>query len=335
MKQVRGMGEIQRVLKARNWMKTNENFLGTWHAHVGYKMDLFDAFKKAIHPEAAAVEQQVSSELLQRWVDVGLQVGHLKRARNGKVKAKKDMIKYASKNSRESVGILLEEMLELHIPTLLEYPALLKSDERLTYLGDKFAEVVAETSTLLEKAAVSPILSWVKKEKPASIIDLGSGYCGYLRAVYDKYPNTELIGVELSEEVVKNAREKHGDKIDIRQGDIENFLEEYDGRADMIMAHNLLYYFPPEEREDLFKRISRTLSSKGSVTVICPLVNAKYGASFTAAFNAFMTAHENLYPLPSPEDMERFAEAGGMKVETFKPLIREGGWYLINMKKQS
>ncbi|SDN39367.1 class I SAM-dependent methyltransferase [Alkalicoccus daliensis] len=327
------MSELQRVLQARNWMKTNENFLQTWHAHVGYKMDLFDSFKKSAEVKSVAETRQLSPDLLQRWVDVGVVVGHLKETKKNQYKSKRRLVKYASKNSSESVGILLSEMMELHIPTLLEYPEILVSDERITYMSDKFAQIVAETSTLLEKAAVNPILKWVKKEKPSSIIDLGSGLGGYLKSINNKFPRIELTGVELSEEVVKNAKEKHGDQINIIQGDIVEFLNKFEGKTDMLMAHNLLYYFKPEDRVGLFKKFNNALSSKGSVTIISPLVKAKYGAAFTTAFNTFMTAHANLYPLPSPEELEKDADAAGFSVKEMKPLIREGGWYLVTLKK--
>ncbi|WP_147804860.1 class I SAM-dependent methyltransferase [Alkalicoccus halolimnae] len=329
------MSELQRVIQARNWMKTNENFLETWHAHVGYDMDLFDSFEKGASVKEVSSSRNLSEELLERWVDVGLQVGHLTKKKKEKVKAKKKMVRYASKASRESVGILLSEMMELHIPTLLKYPDLIRSDERLTYLSDKFAEIVAETSTFLEKAAVSPILKWVKQENPASIIDFGCGYCGYLSAVHNKYPETELIGVELSREVVEKAKARVSQDIDVRQGDIEDFLESFEGKTDMIMAHNLLYYFKPEERVTLFRKFAGALTKKGSVTIICPLVYAKHGGAFTTAFNTFMSAHDNLYPLPSPETIKKDAGNSGFHVAGMKPLIREGGWYLITLKKNS
>lgn len=329
------MSEIQRILQARNWMKTNENFLKTWHAHVGYKMDLFDSFQKSATVESVSSSRNLSKELLQRWVDVGVEVGHLKENSKSRYKAKARLVKYASKSSAESVGILLSEMMELHIPTLLEYPEIMESDERLTYMSDKFAEIVAETSTLLEKAAVSPLLRWVKKEKPESVVDLGSGLGGYLKSIYNKYPETKLIGVELSQEVVDKAKRVHGDSINIRQGEIEDFLSTYQGKTNMIMAHNLLYYFKPEERVNLFNKFNDVLTDKGSVTIICPLVKAKYGAAFTTAFNTFMTAHENLYPLPSPEELKKDAKQAGFTIEIMKPLIREGGWYFITMKKKS
>lgn len=102
----------------------------------------------------------------------------------------------------------------------------------------------------------------------------------------------------------------------------------------MVMAHNLLYYFKPEERVNLYHKLNHILTDKGTVTIICPLVKAKHGAAFTTAFNTFMTAHENLYPLPTPEGLKEDAKQAGFSIEIMKPLIREGGWYFVTMKKK-
>ncbi|QKS71004.1 class I SAM-dependent methyltransferase [Paenalkalicoccus suaedae] len=328
------MSEISRVLQARNWMKTNEDFLSTWHAHVGYKMDLFHYFANGASVHAVASKHELSEELLQRWVDVGLEIGHLKTTLTKKIKAKPKMVRYASRQSEESVGILLTEMMELHIPTLLEYPDLMKSNSKITYLSDKFADVVAETSTLLEKAAASKILKIVKTEKPKSAIDLGCGLGGYLRQINEKYPKMELTGVEMSEEVVQKARKKLDDSITIQQGDIVEFLDSYEKQVDFIMAHNLLYYFSRDERINLYKRMSKILRNGGVISFICPIVNARWGRTFTTAFNTFMTAHENLHPLPSLEELEKDVQVANLHVKSSKPLIREGGWYLITVKKE-
>ncbi|WP_280768336.1 class I SAM-dependent methyltransferase [Salipaludibacillus daqingensis] len=327
------MSELHRFIIARNWMKSNEDFLTTWHAHVGYKLDLFKCLEKSKSVEQVAKECELNIALLERWVEVGIEVGHLKKGLAGKVKAKKKMVKYASADSPESVGILLREMMELHIPTLLKYPELLKTNERLTYLEDSFADIVAQTSTLLEKAAVPPILRWIKKEKPTSIIDLGCGYGGYLNSIHTKFPKIELHGVEINTELAAKANENLGKDVTISEGDMMEYIKNFQGKVDMVMAHNFLYYFPEDKRMDLFRNISNVMKKDGIVTFISPMMKAKYGQSFTSAFNAFMTAHENLYSLPTLDEIKENGKRVGLTLKDAKPLIKEGGWYLVTMKK--
>lgn len=321
------------MIQARNWMKSNEKFLTTWHAHVGYKLNLYEYFSKSKKVQEVAEMFDLDETLLERWTEVGLEVGHLKKNFSGKIKAKKKMVKYASANSDESVGILLREIMELHIPTLLEYPNLIESKSRITYLEDKFADVVAETSTLLEKAAVTPILKRIKKNKPKSIIDLGCGYGGYLENIQSDFPEIQLQGIELNKDVAKKTASILGGEVDIYQGDMVDYMEQFTGKVDMVMAHNLLYYFPKEERGNLFKKIAKILNKKGTVTFITPVIGAVHGQTFATAFNSFMSAHENLYPLPTLNEIKQDGKAAGFKVEETKPLIREGSWYLVTLKK--
>ncbi|RLJ78027.1 class I SAM-dependent methyltransferase [Salisediminibacterium halotolerans] len=327
------MSDLARFMQARQWMKSNENFLVTWHAHVGYTMHLFDAFKSKRTVRDAAATYFLDEELLQCWVDVGLEIGHLKGKRDGKIRAVKSMLKYASASSPESVGILLREMMELHIPTLLEYPERMKSGVYRTYAGDAFGEVVAETSSLLEKAAVPAVLKCVKKHKPESVLDLGCGSGGYLSHIYEETSGVKLQGVEINEAVAKKAARRLNGRAEIFVGSISQFMEQTKQTYSMVMAHNILYYYPPSERTHLLKEFHRVLEKKGVVTIITPLMGAAAGQTFTTAFNAFMTAHTNLYPIPVQSELIKDAKEAGLKVKQIEPLIREGGWYLITLTK--
>jgi cyclopropane fatty-acyl-phospholipid synthase-like methyltransferase len=321
------------MLQARKWMKTNESFLSTWHAHVGYTLHLFYYFSKYRSIDHVAEKLDCNRALLKRWVEVGLEIGHLKKNKTGKIKAKRKLIKYASATSSESVGILLREMMELHLPTLLKYPELLEENKQVEYKENHFANVVAETSTLLEAAASRPILKIVKKHKPASIIDFGCGYGGYLKRIQTHFPTVFLHGVEVNEMVANQAKDTLKDKAKIHCTDMMTFIDRYSCKTDMVMVHNLLYYFAPEERAELFKKIALIMNQGGIITFIHPVNGAKHGQTFTAAFNTFMTAHKNLYPLPTLKEMKRISKKAGLKIMTVKPLIKEGGWYLMIMRK--
>ncbi|PYZ98528.1 hypothetical protein CR205_08060 [Alteribacter lacisalsi] len=326
--------EIQKFWQARNWMKSNESFLTTWHAHVGYKLDLFDSFAGGAKVQEVAARDELNGQLLLRWVEVGLEVGHLKKTVTGKVKSKKKMVKFVSAKSKDSVGILLREMMELHIPTLMQYPDLMKNNEQLSYLEDKFANVVAETSALLEKASVPPMIKWVNKYKPGNIVDFGCGYGGYLKKIRDADDQVTLTGIEISKEVADEAAEKlKSRRIEVRNEDMQEFLNSGE-QVDMVMLHNLLYYYPPEDRPALFKDVASILSDKGTVTVISPLTDSGHGQTFAAAFNTFMTAHKNLYPLPTEKEIEEAAKEAGLKVKMSKPIIKEGGWFLVGLEKK-
>ncbi|WP_054636430.1 bifunctional 2-polyprenyl-6-hydroxyphenol methylase/3-demethylubiquinol 3-O-methyltransferase UbiG [Thalassobacillus sp. C254] len=325
--------EMKRLLEARKWMKKNEEFLPTWHAHVGYSLDLFDHFAKGAKVQEVQRKQELDEALLKRWVEVGLAIGHLKKKRNGKVKSHKEMTRYISRHSPYSVGVLLTEMMELHIPTLLSYKDAMKGKERVSYLEKDYGPIVAQTSSLLEALAFPKLMEVIKKNKASSILDMGCGYGGYLSRIYEKNPDLTLTGIELHEEIVKEAKEQTKQtNVEIIQGDIQDFYtKEY--KSDIVMMNNLLYYFSMEERQDLFKNAKELLNKKGRLLIMAPLQNSKHGQAFSAAFNSFMSAHENLYPLPSEKEIKSYAKKSGLKVKKVSPIIKEGGWYLIEVAK--
>lgn len=327
------MLEIRRFLQARKWMKSNESFLKTWHAHVGYKLNLFRLFETGEKAHVIAKKYDWDEELLERWVDVGLSVGNLSKTITGKIKSKKKMVRFATVDSEESAGILLREMMELHIPTLLEYPDLIQRKHKRVYQDDAFGEVVAETSTLLEKAALPAVMKIVSKSKPSSALDLGCGYGGYLAKMHHHYKGMKLTGVEKNKDVFTYARNRLPEEIQLLNQDLMTFLEDKHDPVDLVMVHNLLYYFPKNERASLLKNISKLTSQGGKVSIITPVHHSQYGGMFTSAFNAFMTAHANLYPLPEMAELKALAHHSGLSMVSAEPIIKEGGWFIIIFTK--
>lgn len=327
------MLEVRRFLQARKWMKSNASFLKTWHAHVGYKLNLFRLFESGEKVDVIAKTYDWDKELLESWVDVGLSVGHLKKTIKGNIKSKKKMVRFATVDSEESAGILLREMMELHIPTLLEYPDLIQRKDKRVYQDQAFGEVVAETSTLLEKAALPAVMKLVTKSKPGSALDLGCGYGGYLAKIHHQFKGMKLTGVEKNPDVFSYARQRLPEDIQLFNEDLTTFLSHQHDQVDMVMVHNLLYYFPKDERGELLKKIGQLTTTGGKISIITPIHHSQYGGMFTSAFNAFMTAHANLHPLPTMIELKDLAEYAELSMLSSEPIVKEGGWFIIIFTK--
>jgi trans-aconitate methyltransferase len=93
----------------------------------------------------------------------------------------------------------------------------------------------------------------------------------------------------------------------VRRGEIRvgEFMElSFSGSFDLILLNNNLYYFPPNDREALFERISSCLSPGGVLAVQIPVISDHPAArafgltAGVAAFDLFLRAHSNLYGLP-------------------------------------
>ncbi|WP_096201088.1 class I SAM-dependent methyltransferase [Bacillus sp. FJAT-45350] len=327
------LSEWKRLLKARKWMKKNEPFLPTWHAYIGFTMHLFEYFSRGDKPEDVAKEHGLAPLLLQRWVEVGLAIGHLKKKRAGKIKATKEMLTYFTASSPKEVGSLVKEMLELHIPTLLSCQNLLKEPEQTSYENNSYSGMVAETSTILEKLIFPKIHRLIKKNNITSVMDLGCGYGGYLQRLYRKSPNMDLIGIEADAHVAEKAKERLSNcNVEVLKGDIRDMeVEEY--QVELVLVNNLIYYFSLSDRHLLFEKMAQVIDESGYVIVTTPINKSKGRNAFSAAFNSFMSAHKNMFPLPTEKELISMAEKQGFHLRKRWSAIPEGGWYSYAFQK--
>ncbi|WP_154319352.1 class I SAM-dependent methyltransferase [Metabacillus idriensis] len=328
------IAEYVRLFKARSWMKRNMPFLYSWHAYVGYELDLFEIFKSPKTIDEVAAIHSLELELLERWVEVGVSIKYLKEVSRNRFKTSKSFMLPDSKKDPKSVGILLKEMMELHIPALLTYPAIMKTDERQTFDHEQHGTTVAKTSSLLEQLAYPKLIQLVKKNHIQSIVDVGCGHGGYLQKLSQELPEIKLTGIEINEEVADEAADRCMDipNISITCMDVEEWRAE--SPADLIMMNNLLHYISPEKRVSLIQNLSICLSSSGMISIITPLRKPKHGKQFSSVFNSFFTAYDNLYALPTKKELSSIAEQSNMKLKGLKPIIREGGWYFATFVKK-
>ncbi|MGD6794889.1 class I SAM-dependent methyltransferase [Metabacillus indicus] len=321
------IAEYVRLYKARSWMKKNLPFLYSWHAYVGYELDLFEIFKSPKTIEEVAASHSLETEILERWVEVGVSIKYLKKVSRNKFKTSRSFMVPDSKRDPKSVGILLKEMMELHIPALLTYPSIMKTDERQTFDHKQHGATVAETSAMLEQLAYPKLVQILKKNSIHTVVDVGCGHGGYMQKLSKSFPDLTLTGVEVNKDVAEEAANRCSElkNISIDCMDIEEWSPEK--KADLIMMNNLLHYLSPEKRPKVISRLSSSLSANGMITIITPIRKPKHGKQFSSVFNSFFTAFDNLYALPTKRELDALAKQSGMRLQSLKPIIREGGWY--------
>lgn len=325
--------EYIRIWRARGWMKKNMPFLRSWHAYVGYELDLFNSFKKSVSIKEVAAERNLEIDLLRQWVEVGIILKHFKRMSGDRVKTIKKWKLPKSKSNKFSSGIILKEMMELHIPSLLAYPELLRNQSKQHFDSRVHGPTVAKTSTLLEQLAYPKIEKVMKRYKVDSILDVGCGEAGYLNKLAKKFSNKKMVGVEVNEEVAMNAREVVGENnnIEIVNKDINEYQPE--DKFKLVMANNLLHYIVPEERAGFFKNAAQWIKKNGALSIITPIQKPKHGKEFSSAFNSFFMTFDNLYPVPTEKDLKAFAKEAGLKPVAIDPIVKEGGWYIAVFRK--
>lgn len=96
-----------------------------------------------------------------------------------------------------------------------------------------------------------------------SILDLGCGTGLELDRIWERDPNIQVTGVDLCEGMLDELRKKHGDKpLTIVCQD----YFQYDlgcGKWDAVISFESLHHFLPESKEELYRKICRSLKEYG------------------------------------------------------------------------
>ncbi|UJF27808.1 trans-aconitate 2-methyltransferase [Planococcus sp. 107-1] len=328
------MIDVMNMFKARMYMKRNEPFLYSWHAYVGYELDLFKAFERPMSKFDVADAYQLDENLLDQWVSVGLSIGHLKEAGRGRYKIS-NVWKLPKPKGNYSSGVLLKEMMELHIPTLLSYPEMMRKQSRNHFDEEKHAPTVAETSRLLEVLALPKMSKKIRENDCKTVLDIGCGEAGYIQKLAERFPNTEFTGIEISPAVTEKAQEntKENENITIENADLWNYHPKK--QQDMVMMNNVIHYIDLEKRQELFAELARWLNDGGILSVVTPIAGSVEDPPFANVFNSFFSSFDNLYRLPTREELAEWGEQAGLQMLGIKTVIKEGSWYIAQYKKRS
>ena len=317
-------------------MKRNERMLDTWHAYVGYRMDLFERLKQPVEMETFIGASGLEAGVLRNWVDAGLVIGHLVRVSESQIQASPAMVRDFTRSSPVHIGELLTEMLEMHIPSLLRYPALLRGEPKPDYHGDAYGHTVASTSALIEQRAVRLVQKWARRWGVRNSLDVGCGQGGYTLALAEQADTSgKFIGLDIHQGVIARANlvaQWRGlPHAEFRCTAFEDFVA--DAPLDLVMLNNLLHYYSAEGREQLIAKAAQQLRAGGHLLLVSPLYLAPAGQRFSVAFHSFLDAHANLHGLPRKADIVAIAAQHGLTLSHCKPIIREGSWYCLAFEK--
>lgn len=326
------MIDVMKMFKARMYMKRNEPFLYSWHAYVGYELDLLKAFERPMSKEDVADAYELDDKLLDQWVAVGVSIGHLKDAGRGRHKLANTW-KLPKPRGDNSSGVLLKEMMELHIPTLLNYPEMMRTNNRLHFDEERHAGTVAETSRLLEVLAMPKMAKRIRENNVKSVLDIGCGEAGYIKKLASKFPGTQFNGIEISEEVTEKAKKLtiDNDNIEVENADLWDYHPQQ--AFDMVMMNNVLHYIDLEKREALIYELAGWVSPGGILSFVTPIAGGNDDPPFANVFNSFFSSFDNLYRLPTREELREWGESAGLEMLGIHTVIKEGGWYIAQYKK--
>ena len=135
------------------------------------------------------------------------------------------------------------------------------------------------------------------------ILELGTGTGATARPLLERHPESTLVGVDVSAEMLATARERlPGDRVDLRLGRLQDELPS--GRFDLVASALAVHHLDAGEKARLFERIRAVLAPGGRFVladVIVPADPADARIPLTPGFDK---------PSPVAEQLRWLADAG-------------------------
>jgi len=125
------------------------------------------------------------------------------------------------------------------------------------------------------------------------VLELGCGEGGHLLPLAHAFPDSEFVGVDLSEVSIDRARNAAAqlglEKVHFEAGDLGAFRADAD-TFDYIIAHGVFSWIPPAIQEKLLEVCSRRLAPRGVAYISYNTYPAGHLRAFHATWHGFTPA---------------------------------------------
>ena len=264
-------------------------------------------------------------EGLRAWLELGVSLGELKRTGNEyQIKGK---ISRALLNPvNDAFKALLEEVISYHYVYVMDTPTMLRKHEWFPF-DETPGELVARSSRVSEPFIFEAVDAVIPRQGDFQLLEVGCGSGIYIQRACTRNPELRAVGLELQEKVAAVARkniEAWGleNRATIEHSDVRNYSTSQ--KFDLVTLHQNIYYFPVEERENLFRHIKEYLKPGGQVllTSVC-----QGGGPGIQGLNIQVSTTEGMSPLPDPDQLcQQLKAAGFVEVKTKRLIPFESFW---------
>ena len=303
-------------------LKTSNEFYRACFISAALSRGVYDHFieGKASFEHLCAKMDVSNREGLRAWLELGVSLGELKRAGNEyQIKGKTSNALLKSDN--DAFKALLQEIVDYHYVYVMDTPTMLRKHEWFPF-DEVPGELVARSSRVNEPFIFEAVDAVIPRQGDFQLLEVGCGSGIYIQRACTRNPELRAVGLELQEKVAAVARKN------IRSWGLENCatIEHSDVRNystnqkfDLVTLHQNIYYFPVQERENLFRHIKEYLKPGGQVllTSVC-----RGGSPGTQGLNIQVSTTEGFSPLPDPDQLcqqLKFAGFTEVKIKRFVP----------------
>jgi 4-hydroxy-2,2'-bipyrrole-5-carbaldehyde O-methyltransferase len=263
-------------------------------------------------------------ELLDALLDMGLAVKEL-ALRNGVFSLKGKRSKVLAGRNGDALAAVVQANVTYYNAAYRHLADRMRGAPLSDDLAD-IGETVARFSKIGEPILNSFIKSLVSSTEPFRILDVGCGSGFVLKTAWQANAKSSGIGIDTDDRVAVQAEgnlEKWGlqDCFRILAGDIRSHTSELQGDFNLITAFNLIYYFPLEDRIELFSLLRSFLSPNGCLALVNNF-QSKGRDVGAANLNIVNSSFNNLTALPNLDAVRSQLTDSGftrIKVTRFMP----------------
>ncbi len=110
----------------------------------------------------------------------------------------------------------------------------------------------------------SKTLTRVDLQKGSKILDLGCGTGALLKILEDRFPSSELTGIDLTEEMLAVAKQKLSDNVELLLGSATNLP--FDSKSfDWVIMSNVIGHL--SDKKTALKEAHRVLKNPGKIVI--------------------------------------------------------------------
>jgi SAM-dependent methyltransferase len=264
-------------------------------------------------------------EGLRAWLELGVSLGELKRT-GDQYQIKGKISRALLDPANDAFKALLEEVVSYHYVYVMDAPAMLRKHQWFPF-DTVPGELVARSSRVSELFIFEAVDAAIPPQGDFQLLEVGCGSGIYIQRACTRNPELRAVGLELQEKVAAVARRNiqawglEG-RATIEHADVRDYSTSQ--KFDLVTLHQNIYYFPVQEREDLFRHIKAYLKPGGQVllTTVC-----QGGGPGIQGLNIDLSMTEGFSPLPDADQLCRQLEAAGfLEVKARRLVPLESLW---------
>jgi 4-hydroxy-2,2'-bipyrrole-5-carbaldehyde O-methyltransferase len=188
---------------------------------------------------------------------------------------------------------------------------------------DQSGELVARSSRVAEAPTAAFLDRVLKSVRPRTMVDVGCGSGVYLRQAATTLHDLSGVGIDSSSDAARLARNNVQrwhleDRIRIVFGDVRDPSLQIPGPSELVTLFHNLYYFEPDERSPLLRRLAQLTGESGALAIVSLFkARTRVASHFEVVFRSTM----GNTPLPDLGETISLLKSNGLRADRPKRLV--------------